>query len=109
MSGAVTLFRTVVLASCGFVIGYFASSNSQTHSYKPLSKYVDGSDSDDDEQTSYKMVLVVRQDLKMGKGKIAAQCSHAAVGVVQELCSSRWGSKILRRWVCVSLYWVVSS
>ena len=28
----------------------------------------------------HKMVLVVRQDLKMGKGKIAAQCSHATLG-----------------------------
>lgn len=32
------------------------------------------------EQT--KMVLVVRKDLKMGTGKIAAQCSHAAVAAV---------------------------
>ena len=28
----------------------------------------------------YKMVLVVNQELKMGKGKIAAQCGHASVG-----------------------------
>lgn len=28
---------------------------------------------------SPKMVLVVRSDLKMGKGKIASQCSHAAI------------------------------
>lgn len=28
----------------------------------------------------YKMVLLVRTDLKMGKGKIAAQCCHAAIG-----------------------------
>lgn len=33
---------------------------------------------------SYKMVLVVNSQLKMGKGKIAAQCAHAAVGVVEE-------------------------
>ena len=26
-----------------------------------------------------KMVLLVNQELKMGKGKIAAQCCHAAV------------------------------
>ncbi|EDR21733.1 peptidyl-tRNA hydrolase 2, mitochondrial precursor, putative [Entamoeba dispar SAW760] len=30
----------------------------------------------------YKMVLLVRKDLKMQKGKIAAQCGHAAVGCV---------------------------
>lgn len=28
----------------------------------------------------YKMMLVVNQELSMGKGKIAAQCGHAAVG-----------------------------
>lgn len=28
---------------------------------------------------NYKLVLVIRTDLKMGKGKIAAQCAHAAV------------------------------
>jgi len=28
---------------------------------------------------NHKMVFVVRNDLQMGKGKIAAQCSHAAV------------------------------
>lgn len=30
-----------------------------------------------------KMVLVVRMDLKMGKGKIAAQCCHAAIGLFE--------------------------
>jgi PTH2 family peptidyl-tRNA hydrolase len=30
-----------------------------------------------------KQVLVVRKDLKMGVGKIAAQCSHAALGSVE--------------------------
>ena len=41
------------------------------------------SDESDGEETAIrgplKMILVVRTDLKMGKGKIAAQCSHAAV------------------------------
>ena len=32
-----------------------------------------------------KMVLLVRCDLGMTKGKIAAQCCHGAVGLVQEL------------------------
>ncbi|CAI5981949.1 unnamed protein product [Closterium sp. NIES-65] len=35
-----------------------------------------------------KMVLVVRQDLKMSSGKIAAQCAHAAVGILTDLQTS---------------------
>ena len=33
----------------------------------------------------YKMVLCVNQELGMGKGKLAAQCCHAAVGCYSEL------------------------
>ncbi|CAF0936153.1 unnamed protein product [Didymodactylos carnosus] len=40
------------------------------------------SDADDE----YKLVLVVRNDLKMGKGKVAAQCSHATLGCFQKAC-----------------------
>ena len=50
---------------------------------------------EDEDEEQYKMVLAVRMDLKMGKGKIAAQCSHAAVAAFKtaknrkpELCSS---------------------
>ncbi|KAJ1263702.1 hypothetical protein BS78_09G206500 [Paspalum vaginatum] len=43
-----------------------------------------------------KMVLVVRQDLKMGAGKIASQCAHAATGLYAELMSSN--RALLRQW-----------
>ena len=32
-----------------------------------------------------KMVLVVREDLKMGKGKIGAQCGHATLGAYKQV------------------------
>ncbi|KAJ8042908.1 Peptidyl-tRNA hydrolase 2, mitochondrial [Holothuria leucospilota] len=45
----------------------------------------------------YKMVLVVRSDLKMGKGKVAAQCSHAAVGCYRRADSEQ--PDVLKRWL----------
>ncbi|XWS58741.1 hypothetical protein CRYUN_Cryun08bG0060200 [Craigia yunnanensis] len=44
----------------------------------------------------FKMVLVVRNDLKMGKGKIAAQCSHATLGLYKKLLHQ--APKALHRW-----------
>ncbi|WCJ29516.1 Peptidyl-tRNA hydrolase II (PTH2) family protein [Euphorbia peplus] len=43
-----------------------------------------------------KLVLVVRQDLKMGQGKIASQCAHAATGMYSELMQS--DRSLLSRW-----------
>lgn len=42
------------------------------------------------------MILVVRNDLKMGKGKIGAQCGHAAVGAYEN-CLQR-NPTLIRRW-----------
>lgn len=44
----------------------------------------------------FKMVLVVRNDLKMGKGKIAAQCSHATLGLYKKVLHK--APKALNRW-----------
>lgn len=45
---------------------------------------------------NYKMVLVVRNDLKMGKGKIAAQCGHAAVGAFES--ATKTIPNIVKQW-----------
>ncbi|KAL3521764.1 hypothetical protein ACH5RR_019913 [Cinchona calisaya] len=44
----------------------------------------------------FKMVLVVRNDLKMGKGKIAAQCGHATLGLYKKILHR--APKALNRW-----------
>ncbi|KAK2748830.1 hypothetical protein FQN55_003972 [Onygenales sp. PD_40] len=45
-----------------------------------------------------KLVLVVRTDLGMGKGKIAAQCSHATLACYKYFLSNSPNSPLLRRW-----------
>ncbi|KAH1458722.1 hypothetical protein KXX13_008557 [Aspergillus fumigatus] len=45
-----------------------------------------------------KLVLVVRTDLGMTKGKIAAQCSHATLACYKYLIAHNPQSPILRRW-----------
>jgi peptidyl-tRNA hydrolase, PTH2 family len=49
-----------------------------------------------------KLVMVVREDLKMGKGKIGAQCGHATIGayeqVVQFAKKSAYWKKVLNNW-----------
>ncbi|KAJ6653679.1 hypothetical protein lerEdw1_008805 [Lerista edwardsae] len=44
----------------------------------------------------FKMVIVVRSDLKMGKGKVAAQCSHAAVSTYKQV--QRRNPELLKQW-----------
>ncbi|XP_014209461.1 peptidyl-tRNA hydrolase 2, mitochondrial [Copidosoma floridanum] len=42
-----------------------------------------------------KLVLIVRNDLKMGKGKVAAQCAHAAVAAYKQATKH---PSILKAW-----------
>lgn len=42
------------------------------------------------------MLLVVRNDLKMGKGKIAAQCGHGAVGAYEQAMDAT--PNLVRAW-----------
>ncbi|KAL8153302.1 hypothetical protein V2J09_011062 [Rumex salicifolius] len=89
---------------CGFVLDLFKPSNNPPRKNAGITgsfvgrphKLSDSSvpDSSDD----LKMVLVVRQDLKMGTGKIASQCAHAATGMYQELMQSQ--RSLLRQWEC---------
>jgi len=44
----------------------------------------------------HKLILVIRMDLKMGKGKMAAQCSHAAVSAYKRL--EKDNPVMLKKW-----------
>ena len=45
---------------------------------------------------AYKQVIVVRTDLNMGKGKIAAQCAHASVSALEK--AERENPEDVREW-----------
>ena len=49
-----------------------------------------------------KLVMVVREDLKMGKGKIGAQCGHATIGAYEQVQQfakkSAYWKKVLNSW-----------
>ncbi len=44
----------------------------------------------------YKQIIVIRTDLKMGKGKLAAQSSHASLGAYKK--ASRTHPEIVKDW-----------
>lgn len=48
------------------------------------------------ESGEYKMILVVRNDRKMGKGKVAVQCSHAAVSASKQI--QRRNPELFKQW-----------
>jgi len=54
------------------------------------------------EEFKYKQVIVVRTDLKMGKGKLSAQVGHAAVSAAEEARkkNSEWWQAWLKEGQC---------
>ncbi|CAK9857863.1 unnamed protein product [Sphagnum jensenii] len=68
-------------------LGNLGSGSSSSSSLPPESA---------DDGGELRMVFVVRQDLKMGSGKIASQCAHAAVGIYHELLSRQ--RVLLKKW-----------
>ena len=50
----------------------------------------------DTSNDSFKMVLLIRTDLNMGKGKIAAQCCHATLAAYKEALVK--SAKFLKQW-----------
>ena len=49
-----------------------------------------------------KLVMVVREDFKMGKGKIGAQCGHATIAAYEQVTAyakkSAYWKKVLNNW-----------
>jgi len=79
------LLPIVASALFGAFVGYCTRatisrlSSSSSAASRNLLAMANVYDNDTASGSAYKMVLVVRNDLKMGKGKACAQCSHAAV------------------------------
>lgn len=49
-----------------------------------------------DPRQDYKLVLLIRTDLEMSKGKVAAQCCHATLAAYKEMVLSN--PKVLECW-----------
>ncbi|OBZ83896.1 Peptidyl-tRNA hydrolase 2, mitochondrial [Choanephora cucurbitarum] len=96
------------LVVCAFVTGYFIGNRNT--SQKPLIAQQEqvAEDSDDEldalpdtqidveKYDNFKMTLIVRSDLGMTKGKIAAQCGHATLACYK--AAKKSNPKLLRAW-----------
>ncbi|KAK9894197.1 PTH2-domain-containing protein [Cystobasidium minutum MCA 4210] len=113
------LWSTLALLLCGTVVGYWIgvgkSLNISRGNAEDANKPANGTDAEEsdseDENTGdlrdlgnikagmldeCKMVLIVRTDLGMTKGKIAAQCGHATLACYKTLQKNN--PALLRQW-----------
>lgn len=83
---------------CGLFVGWHLRARLSTASTNLMAATENGTGETSvmGEGGDFKMVLVVRNDLKMGKGKVAAQCSHAAVSAYKQV--QRKNPKLLKHW-----------
>lgn len=82
--------------SCGLLLGWHLRSRFSPASKPEKAANGAGEASVMGEGGEFKMILVVRNDLKMGKGKVAAQCSHAAVSAYKQV--QRRNPELLKQW-----------
>ncbi len=107
------LVYLIVGALAGFFLGRFTASRSSTPTSNPVPSQKNPVEDDYESESSSeeqgelsdfkghhneecKLVLVVRTDLGMTKGKIAAQCSHATLVCYKAL--KKENSPVLARW-----------
>ncbi|NXX78919.1 PTH2 hydrolase, partial [Urocolius indicus] len=91
---------------CEFIGSFIAGLLLGLEIYRIFSKPKDGASAPENnaesegdtmgESGEFKMVLIVRNDLKMGKGKVAAQCSHAAVSAYKQV--QKRNPELLKQW-----------
>lgn len=83
---------------CGFLLGWHLGTRSVPPAKESTTATSNGAGEASvmGEGGEFKMILVVRNDLKMGKGKVAAQCSHAAVAAYKQM--QRRNPELLKQW-----------
>ncbi|NWI59198.1 PTH2 hydrolase, partial [Calyptomena viridis] len=89
------LFGVVAAVACGLGMGWLRRK-SRAETAPPGASLLLNEADVMGEAGDFKLVLVVRNDLKMGKGKVAAQCSHAAVSAYKQ--AERRNPELLKQW-----------